>query len=76
MTAAKRDLRRAVSLVVCLAFVIGLCVAPVAQGRQRAGAPRAGESPLVMRRSRRRPGLTVGMCIFGRRVRKIFTTRR
>src|SRR3984893_8452966 len=46
MRAAKRDLRRAVSLVVCLVFVIGLCVVPVAQGRQRAGAPRAGGSGL------------------------------
>ncbi len=48
MRAAKRDLRRGVSLVVCLMFVIGLCVSPVAQGRQRAGAPRAGESALLI----------------------------
>jgi hypothetical protein len=48
MRAAKRDLRRGVSLVLSVVFVIGLCVAPAAHGRQRAGAPRAGESPLVI----------------------------
>ena len=47
MKAAELDRRRAVSLVVCAAFGIGL-MAPFVEGRQRATAPGPGQSSLVI----------------------------